>query len=255
MPRPRFGSLARANRDRRRARLLSRSGRQRLGGEAGLPKTAPLLGSNPRPTSRALSHLDVPPSPPFCPGAALHVAPAIELHNELLGEQLPSLRARLDTLGIRAEVYLVPWFLTMFTRSLPLSTPCRIWDRVLLDGEAHLFRAALGLLQLLQPVLMLAGFEESIQLLQHLPLGAATSALALPPAPSEPASLVASPQAAARQLPPPPSERARYEALAERFAEEDVLAAMARVHIPEAAYERMVARCMLRTDDASPESR
>ena len=66
-------------------------------------------------------------------------------------------------------MYAVPWLLTMFARSLPLSTACRIWDRVLSEGERALFCAALALMQLLQPVLLVAGFEESLQLLQNLP--------------------------------------------------------------------------------------
>ena len=41
----------------------------------------------------------------------------------------------------------------------------------LLIGESEIFRAALAILALLEPVLMLAGFEEALQLLQHLPFG------------------------------------------------------------------------------------
>lgn len=59
--------------------------------------------------------------------------------------------------------------MTIFAKSLPLSTACRIWDRVLNEGERALFCAALALMQLLQPVLLVAGFEESVQLLHNLP--------------------------------------------------------------------------------------
>ena len=40
---------------------------------------------------------------------------------------------------------------------------------VLSEGERALFRAALALLGLLQPMLLGAGYEESVMLLQHLP--------------------------------------------------------------------------------------
>mmetsp|Transcript_10674 Transcript_10674/g.24498 ORF Transcript_10674/g.24498 Transcript_10674/m.24498 type:complete len:105 (+) Transcript_10674:2972-3286(+) len=70
-------------------------------------------------------------------------------------------------------MYLVPWLITMFSKSLPLSIACRIWDRVLSEGERALFSAAAAVLTLLQPVLMAAGFEESLQLLQNLSQGSA----------------------------------------------------------------------------------
>jgi hypothetical protein len=59
--------------------------------------------------------------------------------------------------------------LALFRQSLPLSACARIWDVVLSEGERALFRAALALLGLLQPMLLAAGYEESVMLLQHLP--------------------------------------------------------------------------------------
>ena len=59
--------------------------------------------------------------------------------------------------------------LAIFRQSLPLSACARIWDVVLSEGERALFRAALALLGLLQPMLLAAGYEESVMLLQHLP--------------------------------------------------------------------------------------
>ena len=97
--------------------------------------------------------------------------PAIEFFDSLLKQQLPTLSTRLHEYhSIPTTSYLTPWLLTLFARSLPLRTTCRIWDRVLADGEAELFRTAIALLTLLSPALMLAGFEETLQLLQHLPL-------------------------------------------------------------------------------------
>ena len=55
----------------------------------------------------------------------------------------------------------------------PFSSLGRIWDRVLSEGERALFSAAAAVLTLLQPVLMAAGFEESLQLLQNLSQGSA----------------------------------------------------------------------------------
>ena len=102
--------------------------------------------------------------------AELNVQPAIDFFELALRQMTPSLAAHLlDKLEVPTGLYLVPWLLTLFSRSLPLSTACRVWDRVLAEGEAEAFKAALALLSLMQPVLLLAGFEEAVQLLQQLP--------------------------------------------------------------------------------------
>jgi hypothetical protein len=102
--------------------------------------------------------------------AALQVQPAVTLFETLLTEQLPALAARLRLLEVPTDLYLVPWLLTIFSRSLPLSTACRIWDRVLCAGEAEIFRAALALLRILQTTLLTATFEDAVTTLQRPPL-------------------------------------------------------------------------------------
>ena len=76
--------------------------------------------------------------------------PAIDFFESLLATRLPALAAHISSLGIPTDAYLVPWLLTLFARSLPLSTASRIWDRVLAEGEGETFRAAIALMQLLR---------------------------------------------------------------------------------------------------------
>ena len=101
--------------------------------------------------------------------ASLHFGPVLLYFELTLEQQLPAVHMHLRRHEISSDVYLVRWLLTMFSQSLPLSTCARIWDVVLSDGERALFRAALALLGLLQPMLLAAGYEESVMLLQHLP--------------------------------------------------------------------------------------
>ena len=82
---------------------------------------------------------------------SMHVAPALEFFEATLAVQLPDLAARLRALDLTADMYAVPWLLTMFARSLPLSTACRVWDRVLSEGERALFCAAVALMQATAP--------------------------------------------------------------------------------------------------------
>ena len=189
-----------------------------------------------------------------------HVGPAVAFFEATLAQQLPAVATHLGELGVPTNLYLLPWLLTMFSRALPLSLACRIWDRVLLDGEAELFRAALALLKQLQPRLLAADFEQAVHLLHHLPLlglGATSSAAAhvgggggggggtqmdareaevMPTSPMTSSS----PSAAARQR-----RRQWHAALAPRVAEDTLLAAMARVSLPEADYEALLAQCIM----------
>ena len=146
--------------------------------------------------------------------AAMHVQPAVEFFERLLASQLPALAAHLARLAVPTDLYLVPWLLSLYTRALPPRTAARIWDRVLAEGEREAFKAALALLTLLQPVLLLAGFEEAVQLLQQLPFGGSHG------------------------------PTGGHAVGGERLAEATLLEAMGRVAIPKLEYERLLMRCI-----------
>lgn len=61
------------------------------------------------------------------------------------------------------------WILTIFSRSFPLDIACRIWDCFLVEGQAFLFRAALGVLKLYELALLQSTFEQSLHFLNHIP--------------------------------------------------------------------------------------
>lgn len=184
--------------------------------------------------------------------ASLHLGPAVEFFDATLARLLPALAARLSRLEISSHLYLMPWILTLFSRSLPLSTACRIWDRVLADGEAELFRAALAILQLLQPVLLLAGFEEAVQLLTNLPMLPADETDALETAPeggdtSAPSRALISldegvvAAAAATITTMATGGAARHD----QMVEAELLATMTRVQLPQAEFEKLLVRCIV----------
>ena len=186
--------------------------------------------------------------------ASLHLRPAVEFFDATLARLLPALAARLSRLEISSHLYLMPWILTLFSRSLPLSTACRIWDRVLADGEAELFRAALAILQLLQPVLLLAGFEEAVQLLTNLPMLPADETDALETAPMGGASDTSAPSralvsldegvvaaAAATITTMATGGAARHD----QMVEAELLATMTRVQLPQAEFEKLLVRCIV----------
>lgn len=62
--------------------------------------------------------------------------------------------------------YLPDWLLSLFLDHLPLEACARIWDVFLLEGDAFLFRTALGILAVLEPRLFFPDRGELTELLR-----------------------------------------------------------------------------------------
>jgi hypothetical protein len=57
--------------------------------------------------------------------------------------------------------------MSMFLEHLPFEACARIWDVILLEGDSFLFRAALGILAVLEPRLFFPERKELIELLRY----------------------------------------------------------------------------------------
>ena len=75
--------------------------------------------------------------------------------DELFASALPALHAHFAMHDIEPQLYLVEWIFTLFSKCLPPSVAGWIWDHICVVGEHYIFSAALGLLQSLQPQLLL----------------------------------------------------------------------------------------------------
>ena len=51
----------------------------------------------------------------------------IDVFNELLHEYLPTVYTHINTLGVKVDMFLYEWLLTIYSRSLPLDITHRIW--------------------------------------------------------------------------------------------------------------------------------
>jgi len=71
-----------------------------------------------------------------------------------LASHLPRLARHFARAGLRPDLYMVDWVMTLFSKAAPLDITCRIWDLLIRDGEGFLFRAALGVLSLYQDQLL-----------------------------------------------------------------------------------------------------
>ena len=77
-----------------------------------------------------------------------------EVYDALLAKRLPKLHAHLTELGISPNQYLMDWFFTVFSRTVPLELSSMLWDHFLMEGDSFLFRAALGIVKFFEPKLM-----------------------------------------------------------------------------------------------------
>ncbi|KAJ3357657.1 hypothetical protein HDU83_004812 [Entophlyctis luteolus] len=105
---------------------------------------------------------------PDMPG--LHLI--LHQHSELVRIYLPALERHLSMLGITHSMYASPWFLTLFTYSLPLHLVFRIYDLILSEGAVStLLKFSFALLRRNEPFLLSLsadenGFEAGLQVLR-----------------------------------------------------------------------------------------
>eukprot|EP00871_Galdieria_phlegrea_P000646 jgi/Galph1/1582/GphlegSOOS_G255.1 len=93
----------------------------------------------------------------------------LAIHQRLFREELPVLFQHLERLHIDPEMYMVGWIMSAYCRALPLDLVFRVWDGFILDGDAYLFRTALGILKYFEDTLLRCSFDECAYLLSHLP--------------------------------------------------------------------------------------
>lgn len=90
--------------------------------------------------------------------------------SNLFSAHLPQLAAHFNRLGLRPDLYMLDWVMTLFSKAAPLDVACRIWDLLIRDGECFLFRAAVGVLSLYEDRLLVeTDFVMLAQFLARLP--------------------------------------------------------------------------------------
>ncbi|KAJ1731860.1 hypothetical protein LPJ72_003722 [Coemansia sp. Benny D160-2] len=91
----------------------------------------------------------------------------------MLQERNPRLHAHLAEQGCDALMYATPWFMTVFTLSLPWPAALRVWDLFVYRGCKALFRVALAITDLASAYLLEAcpTIAELLGFLLHIPRG------------------------------------------------------------------------------------
>ncbi|CUG91735.1 Hypothetical protein, putative [Bodo saltans] len=63
---------------------------------------------------------------------------------------LPELHTNFTVIGVNPQMYVIDWWMSLFSRALPYETAARCWDLYLLD-EAYLFRISIAILVYFSP--------------------------------------------------------------------------------------------------------
>lgn len=66
------------------------------------------------------------------------------------------------------SAYLPDWLIPLFLNHLPFEACARIWDVLLLEGDSFLFRAAIGILAVLESRLFFPDRTELLELLKYV---------------------------------------------------------------------------------------
>jgi hypothetical protein len=81
----------------------------------------------------------------------------------------PSLYKHFDEIGVRPDMYIYEWLITIFSRSLRIEIAHRIWDNFLSSGIVFLFRVAFGILRYHTKYFLENGFDECLCYLNRPP--------------------------------------------------------------------------------------
>lgn len=92
-----------------------------------------------------------------------------ELYTTVLTRTCPKLAKFLDDSGIKPNLYLVSWLLTLFAKPLGLEASTRLWDVCLIGGHAEILKCAVGLTKFLENRLLYRSFERVMRTLGTIP--------------------------------------------------------------------------------------
>ncbi|KAG0032929.1 hypothetical protein BGZ82_006324 [Podila clonocystis] len=95
-----------------------------------------------------------------------------QVFEQILRAHDPKLAEYLQQNEVMPLMYMTPWFLTLFTMSLPWASVLQVWDIFYFDGVKSLFRVGLAILHLCRDKLMnqCPASEEVMDFLLHVPL-------------------------------------------------------------------------------------
>ncbi|TFK77391.1 RabGAP/TBC [Pluteus cervinus] len=99
-------------------------------------------------------------------GAKDDVEAYFRIFDTLLADGMPKVYFNFKQHQISPSAYFPSWVIPLFLDHLPFEACARLWDVILLEGDAFLYRAALGILGVLEPRLFFPDRKELLELLR-----------------------------------------------------------------------------------------
>ncbi|KAI0652420.1 rab-GTPase-TBC domain-containing protein [Trametes meyenii] len=88
------------------------------------------------------------------------------IFDTLLADGMPKIYFNFKQHQVSPAAYLPDWLVPLFLDHLPFEACARVWDVIVLEGDAFLYRAALGILGVLEPRLFFPDKKELLELLR-----------------------------------------------------------------------------------------
>ena len=93
----------------------------------------------------------------------------LRVYNLIFAYNMRELYQHFEAEEVSPNYYLLDWFMTMFTHVLKINAASRVWDGFLVEGEAFLHRAALGIIRRYERQFLATDFEGIVELLRRNP--------------------------------------------------------------------------------------
>ncbi|KAI9460498.1 rab-GTPase-TBC domain-containing protein [Lactarius psammicola] len=88
------------------------------------------------------------------------------IFDTLLADGMPKIYFNFKQHQVSPSAYLQDWIFPLFLDHLPFEACARLWDVILLEGDAFLYRASLAILAVLEPRLFFPDRQELLELLR-----------------------------------------------------------------------------------------
>ncbi|KAH9997748.1 rab-GTPase-TBC domain-containing protein [Russula compacta] len=88
------------------------------------------------------------------------------IFDTLLADGMPKIYFNFKQHQISPSAYLRDWILPLFLDHLPFEACARLWDVIILEGDAFLYRASLAILAVLEPRLFFPDKQELLELIR-----------------------------------------------------------------------------------------
>ncbi len=81
---------------------------------------------------------------------------------------MPDLYRHFEVLDITADLFLIDWMLTLYSKNIDLEIVSRIWDNFLLEGEIFTIRTGLALLKYFENQFLKQSYFKIIKQLKNM---------------------------------------------------------------------------------------